>query len=166
MGDVRPSRYVETTGAWHVRAPDCEPANLDSQIQAIFASLSSDMALWSDLAARFSMDVFCGLFMSTGNEGVGLSAETLEAMGSRGVELSLDIYDADDDRRGELGIANERMDAFYSVEALIERTLAAETDHERALQLIRTAVAASYGEATKALDELRDRTITRPDPTP
>ena len=100
-GDVRIGKsgrqYVEKTGSWRLKASDAKPGDLDIQIQGIFASLTSDLSVWADLSARFRVDIFCGLFMDKGNEGLEIAPETLGAMGARGVTLSLDIYDPPQD---------------------------------------------------------------------
>ena len=94
-GDVRggPSGYVEKTGSWRLHAPDQSPGNLDEQIKNILAALTSDLAVWGQLSRQFKVDMFCGAFMDQPNEGLELHADTLSAMGVRGIALSLDIYD-------------------------------------------------------------------------
>jgi len=44
---------------------------------------------------RFEVDIFCGLFMGSSNEGLSLSPRTLSALGQCGIELGLDIYGPD-----------------------------------------------------------------------
>jgi hypothetical protein len=56
--------------------------------------LTEDLAVWEELTTRFSADLFCGLFMREGNEGLSLSPETMQALGSRRLLLGLDIYGA------------------------------------------------------------------------
>jgi len=89
-----PSDHVRiaTTGSWHLRAPDCEPEDIDSQVHGLLGALTSDLAVWRRLRERFGVDLFCGLFMAHGNEGLALSPKTLVALGVRGIELALDIY--------------------------------------------------------------------------
>jgi hypothetical protein len=83
---------VATTGSWHLRAPDCEPGDIDSQVRELLGGLTSDLAVWRRLRETFGVDLFCGLFMGHGNEGLAVSPSTLVALGVRGIELSLDIY--------------------------------------------------------------------------
>jgi hypothetical protein len=83
---------VARTGSWRLTAPDRTPGDLDDQIVELFASLSDDVATWADLAGRFSGNLFCGLFMHEGNEGLTLSAETMKELAFRGLVLHLDIY--------------------------------------------------------------------------
>lgn len=96
---TRPSGepWLERTGSWRLKASELEPGNLDAQIQQIFAALTPDMAVWADLSDRFRLDMFCGLFMRKGNEGLEISPESLAALGARGVTLGLDIYERETD---------------------------------------------------------------------
>lgn len=87
-GRVRVAKF----GMWRLHATDREPEDLDGQVQEILGQLTTDLRIWADLAERFDLDLFCGLFMDVGNEGVLLSPQTLRALGERGIELDLDIY--------------------------------------------------------------------------
>ncbi len=87
-GNVRIAKF----GMWRLQASDCEPEDLNSQIQFILDRLTNDLVIWKSLASRYKMDLFCGLFMECGNEGMDISPESLLALGSRGIKLDLDIY--------------------------------------------------------------------------
>jgi len=93
-GTVRIAR----TGSWRLSAPRREPEDLEAQIFEILDQLTGDLAIWESLA-RFRPDLFCGLFMGSGNDGVSLSPRALLALGQRGIELGLDIYDAEEEVR-------------------------------------------------------------------
>jgi len=92
-GRVRIAKF----GGWRLQASETAPADLDAQVSEILSKLSSDLKIWSDLSARFDVDLFCGLFMDRGNEGLGVSPQTLRSLGERGIELSLDVYAGDGD---------------------------------------------------------------------
>jgi hypothetical protein len=79
-------------GSWRVRVARRSPGDLDSQVAELFAPLSNNMAVWNDLSRRFKARIFCGLFLNEFNEGLVLAPETLIAIGSRGLNLDLDIY--------------------------------------------------------------------------
>jgi hypothetical protein len=87
------------TGQWHLEASDREPGDLDSQVQELLGKLAQDIEVWPTLARRFKMDLFCGIFLKSQNEGATLSSDTLAALGNRGIELSLDVYDGSYRRR-------------------------------------------------------------------
>ena len=72
--------------------PTHEPGNLDMQIRELLDKVTSDLEVWRDLVHTYRVDLFCGLFMESGNDGVTLSPTSLAALGQRGIELQLDIY--------------------------------------------------------------------------
>lgn len=84
---------IARTGSWRLGAARREPEDLEAQIFEILDQLTSDLSAWQSLAP-FRPDLFCGLFMGSGNDGVSLSPRALLALGQRGIELGLDIYDA------------------------------------------------------------------------
>jgi hypothetical protein len=90
-GTVRIAKF----GLWRLCAPDAEPGDLDAQVSHILGKLTSELAVWNHIAARFHMDLFCGLFMDGEMEGLSLSPESLMLLGERGIELGLDIYSGD-----------------------------------------------------------------------
>lgn len=88
FGRSRTARF----GQWHLQASDTEPEDLDGQVAELLDQLTGDLRVWSDLARRFQVDLFCGWFLGESNEGVVISSATLKALGERGIELGLDIY--------------------------------------------------------------------------
>ena len=100
-----PSGHMVTSksGVWRLRAKETKPENLDQQVSELLGQVTSDLSVWSDIATRFHVDLFCGWFMGNGNEGVAISPETMLALGKRGIQLSIDIYGpeaADDNAAG------------------------------------------------------------------
>jgi len=90
-------KRIVKTGMWRLSANEKEPENLDAQIVEIFEKLTSDMSIWKNLSSKYDIDLFCGLFMEVSNEGMIILPSSLKLLGERGVQLSLDIYDGDDD---------------------------------------------------------------------
>lgn len=81
-------------GSWRLEISDCVPENLDHQISWILSQLTDDLEIWNNLHKKFRIDLFCGLFMNSSNEGFSLSSETILALGSRGIAIGFDIYDS------------------------------------------------------------------------
>ena len=79
-------------GMWHLESTPREPGNLDVQIMEILSKVTNDLDVWQDLARAYDVNLFCGLFMDGGNEGLHVSPHSLAALGQRGIELQLDIY--------------------------------------------------------------------------
>lgn len=77
---------------WILRAEAASPENLDGQIKALLDRLTQDLSVWTQLAERFELELFCGLFMSHDNQGLGLSVTSLEALACRRIRLGMDIY--------------------------------------------------------------------------
>ena len=90
-------KRIAKAGMWRIEASRCEPEDLDGQVTEILALLSDDLTAWRSLSERYRIDLFCGLFLGSGNEGLSLSPPTLIALGCRGIELGLDIYGPDDE---------------------------------------------------------------------
>lgn len=86
---------IARTGSWRLLAGHRMPGDLDGQVAELIETLNDDLSVWQDLSARFRGDVFCGLFMQESNEGIGLSAATMESLSSRGLAIGFDIYDPD-----------------------------------------------------------------------
>jgi len=83
---------VAKAGHWILSAVDCSPENFDAQVKDLLSQLSSDLDVWKRLRQQFHIDLFCGAFMDKSGEGFSLSAETLYALGARGIEFTLCIY--------------------------------------------------------------------------
>ncbi|GAA3962035.1 DUF4279 domain-containing protein [Allohahella marinimesophila] len=88
---------IARSGMWRLEAAEREPGDLDSQVSELLAQLTSDLDIWAALSRQYSMDIFCGVFMETSMEGIGLTADTMLALGQRGLEIDFDIYGPDDD---------------------------------------------------------------------
>jgi hypothetical protein len=83
---------IARNGMWSLQSEDQQPENLDGQIEEILGKLTANMEVWQALARRFRLDLFCGLFMSGGNEGLSISPTSLLSLGLRGILLGLDVY--------------------------------------------------------------------------
>jgi hypothetical protein len=80
------------SGMWRLSAKQTEPEDFDGQVAELLEQVTSDLSVWRDIAARFRIDVFCGWFMGSGNEGLSISPGTMLALGQRGIQLEIDIY--------------------------------------------------------------------------
>lgn len=87
---------IAKSGMWRIEAEDKLPGNLDEQVSEILAQLSDDKEVWRSLSDRYDIDLFCGLFMESSMEGIGLSSESMLALGQRGIEIDFDMYGTDE----------------------------------------------------------------------
>src|SRR5258708_784479 len=92
IGAGERAESITRTGRWSLRSTDHEPESLDAQIVEILSKVTNDMEVWGSLVSRYRVDLFCGLFMASENDGLTLSSSSLTALGQRGIKLSLDIY--------------------------------------------------------------------------
>lgn len=85
---------VQSVGVWsHALTPHSSPDwELGAALDELLSRFPEDPGLWALLRARYSVDVFCGLFLGSDNQGADLRPETLGAVARRGLTLSLDIY--------------------------------------------------------------------------
>lgn len=87
---------VAKTGGWLLKAHPREPEDLEAQVFELLDGLTSDLSVWASLS-QYAPDLFCGIFMGTGNDGLSLSAKAMSALGQRGISLALDLYDPGDE---------------------------------------------------------------------
>jgi hypothetical protein len=94
-GDLRGKQKIPATiGHWgySIDLDVVEWFDLDRPIAALLDQFSADRGVWDKIHSLCEADVFCGLFMSTGNQMGELSAATMKALGERGLRLTVDIY--------------------------------------------------------------------------
>ena len=77
---------------WALRAPDSDSGDLESQIDWILSRVSPDTEVWSRLCTEYRVDLFCGVYLYAKNRGLVISAKSMAAQSSRGIEIGLDIY--------------------------------------------------------------------------
>jgi Domain of unknown function (DUF4279) len=93
--------HAARTGVWCLAATNCEQG-LGPQILKILNCLKPGPTAWADLASRYRVDLFCGVFLRRYNDGLSIGPDALAALAVRGIELSLDIYSAaDNDHSGK-----------------------------------------------------------------
>jgi len=88
-GQVR----IAKIGMWRLIAESREPEDLGDQIDELLGKLTDDLAVWAKIRETCCIDLFCGLFMGSGNDGISLLPRHLLLLGERGIELGLDVYD-------------------------------------------------------------------------
>jgi Domain of unknown function (DUF4279) len=91
---VSPGRSltIRKHGMWSLKAEDAEPEAFDAQIQGLLARLPDDLNIWRSLADRYQVDLFCGFFMDTTNQGFTLSTKTMACLAERSIEIGFDVY--------------------------------------------------------------------------
>lgn len=85
------------SGMWRIEAKDREPGNLNEQVTEMLGQLTGNLDVWRSLSEKYSIDMFCGIFMESSMEGIGLSADSMLALAQRRIEIDFDIYGPDED---------------------------------------------------------------------
>ncbi len=95
-GERRPSggrEVIQRTGVWFVEFQGAPVEwTLDEAIAALLDRLPADMAVWDELAAKYELDLFCGLHLGAWNRGFALPPGLLHRLAERHLELDVDIY--------------------------------------------------------------------------
>lgn len=71
--------------------------DLDDAITQLLDRLPAELSIWKELKRSYDLDVYCGLFLESINQGTQLCPSTLLALAEREIVLSLDIYSPSDD---------------------------------------------------------------------
>ena len=86
---------VRKTGAWILRSNTDDP-DLTRAIRMLLSRVSGDLSVWRQLAERYEVSVFCGVWLESDNAEVLFSPLVLRELSDRGLELDLDMYSVDD----------------------------------------------------------------------
>ena len=77
---------------WMYEIPKSTEWELGDAIETLLSLFPAAGQPWDELAAKFELDVFCGLFLHQANRGTELRPHTLDLLAARHITLSLDIY--------------------------------------------------------------------------
>jgi hypothetical protein len=86
---------IPKKGRWFltIHSKDCgEPDDVEDGIKMLLARLPSNGDLWTSLASMYTVDIFCGLFLTSSNRGFGISAEVSKLLSDRYLEIGFDLY--------------------------------------------------------------------------
>jgi hypothetical protein len=88
------SRYHRQarTGSWLLKSRLDRNTDLAKQIEALLNLVTSDVAVWRKLTERYSVDLFCGVFLDADNRGFDLSPHLVLRLAERGLSIGFDIY--------------------------------------------------------------------------
>jgi hypothetical protein len=83
---------VQRTGVWFLELPESSEWELADALTELLARLPGPGAVWDALAERYTLDMFCGVFLNSWNRGFALPPTLLQALGERHLEFGVDIY--------------------------------------------------------------------------
>jgi hypothetical protein len=98
-GDVIPDkRYHRVANTiWRLNGSRPETADIEEQVVALLALVTSDLQVWRRLTAEFAAEIFCGVFLDDLNRGFVLSSRVTQLLAERGIEIGFDIYGHSDE---------------------------------------------------------------------
>jgi hypothetical protein len=89
-------RAFEPTGKyWRVTTPEVSDGDLDAALSSLLATLNPDLATWRAVTSKWSVNIFCGVFLERPNRGIELGVEAMRLLSERGIRLGFDIYAPD-----------------------------------------------------------------------
>jgi hypothetical protein len=83
---------IRKTGMWLLEADYRKPGDLDAQVVEIFDKLNPDLSVWASLTKKFHVDLFCDFSMKKTDEGIEISAKTLQTLGERNIPVGICLY--------------------------------------------------------------------------
>lgn len=78
---------------WCLSAP--EGIELEEQISWLFNKATKDLNKWRILTDAYDVDIFCGAFMESENEGIQFDCNILKMACDRNTRIGVDIYAPD-----------------------------------------------------------------------
>ncbi len=93
---TRDGRGQRRQSLWSLTSDLPDSATINQHVSHLLQSVSQDRTVWQSLA-RFTPDIFVGLFLTRFNQGDSISPEVASLLAERGIELNLDIYSDTDE---------------------------------------------------------------------
>lgn len=69
-----------------------QSGDVNAHVAQLFRQVNNDVSAWTALSRDYETDLFCVYFTSEADGGLEVSAETLNALGDRGIKLELHVY--------------------------------------------------------------------------
>jgi len=91
---ISPERRPEKRkcGMWLLAVPDADPEDFQEQVDALLSKLTEDLNIWLQLTEQYQVDLYCGFFMETTNQGFTLSTRSMSVLVARGIKIGFDVY--------------------------------------------------------------------------
>lgn len=80
------------TGMWILDSDLDSDRSLADHISALLGRLPNDRALWSDLASRFTLDLYCVVELLHQNSGLEVPDDVMVEIAGRRLSVQLDFY--------------------------------------------------------------------------
>lgn len=92
-GDMLPRPFTsQATGGYWAISTERSTDDIEQQLTALFARLTSDICVWRDITTRYKADLFCGVFIASFGHGFSMSPALHRALADRNLLIIFDIY--------------------------------------------------------------------------
>jgi hypothetical protein len=85
-------RLAARTGSWSLKSQLGPKSPLDQKIETLLDRVTSEATVWRNLTARYSVDLFCGVFLDAMNRSFELPAPLVARLAERGLSIVFDLY--------------------------------------------------------------------------
>jgi len=94
VNDSPGAAMLATKSRWSLSIDSdlCSDGDVEDGIKLLLARFPANPELWSSLSKVCEMDIFCGIFLESGNRGFGLSAEVCAMLSQRHLSIGFDVY--------------------------------------------------------------------------
>lgn len=69
-----------------------DDGDADALVLELLGRVTSNARVWKRLTTSYTVDIVCGVFLSSENQGFALTADTLALLGKRGISIGFDVY--------------------------------------------------------------------------
>lgn len=83
--------HPATDGTWAIHTKR-STHDIEEQLTALFARLTSDLEVWRSLTSRYQADLFCGVFLAWFGHGFSMSPALHRALADRHLLIIFDMY--------------------------------------------------------------------------
>lgn len=83
---------IARTGSWRLKSDEDRGVDLAAQIEKLLSRVNGDLDVWKKLAQKYEVELFCGLFLEDIARELWLSAEVLQPIADRRLNIGFDIY--------------------------------------------------------------------------
>ena len=91
-GDTIRGANKTRTGRWSLESNLSDETDLEDKVWDILNRISADVEVWNSIKRMNSVDLFCGIFLETGNRGFGISVNLMKELSRLGIDIGFDIY--------------------------------------------------------------------------
>lgn len=101
VGRVTGNRRIAPVGSWLLESAEDESVDLEEQVLSLLSRVNVNLEVWAELAQKYKVDLFCGLFLDEFNRSFWLTGKVLKKLSERNLKIGVDIYTPSSEEREE-----------------------------------------------------------------